>query len=145
MQQTILLPENIAINLEKKSKEEAIIAAGEMLAKRGYVKDSYIQGMLEREKVCNTYIGNGVAVPHGTNVSKRDILKSGIVVMQYKDGVEYGEEKAYLIIGIAGVGEEHLSILSKIALTIQDTSTVGRLVQSNQIKEVYEILLKING
>ncbi|CUH97350.1 hypothetical protein P22_3477 [Propionispora sp. 2/2-37] len=144
MQQTILLPENIAINLDKKSKEEAVIAAGRMLAERGYVKDSYIKGMLEREKVCNTYIGNGVAIPHGTNGSKQDILKSGIVVMQYKDGIEYGEETAYLIIGIAGVGEEHLSILSKIALTIQDASTVERLVQSNQIKEVYEILLKIN-
>jgi mannitol/fructose-specific phosphotransferase system IIA component len=144
MQQAILLPENIVMNLAKASKEEAIIAAGQMLVERGYVKDNYIQGMLEREKVCNTYIGNGVAIPHGTNASKQDILKSGIVILQYKEGIEYGDGTAYLVIGIAGIGEEHLAILAKIALKIQDPSTVDRLVQSNHVNEIYEILLEIN-
>lgn len=144
MQQAILLPENIVMNLAKASKEEAIIAAGQMLVERGYVKDNYIQGMLEREKVCNTYIGNGVAIPHGTNVSKQDILKSGIVILQYKEGIDYGDGIAYLVIGIAGIGEEHLAILAKIALKIQDLSTVDRLVKSNHINEIYEILLEIN-
>jgi mannitol/fructose-specific phosphotransferase system IIA component len=144
MQQAILLPENIVMNLAKASKEEAIIAAGQMLVERGYVKDNYIQGMLEREKVCNTYIGNGVAIPHGTNASKKDILKSGIVILQYKEGIDYGDGTAYLVIGIAGIGEEHLAILTKIALKIQDTSTVDRLVQSNHVNEIYEILLEIN-
>lgn len=144
MQQAILLPENIVMNLAKASKEEAIIAAGQMLVERGYVKDNYIQGMLEREKVCNTYIGNGVAIPHGTNASKQDILKSGIVILQYKEGIDYGDGTAYLVIGIAGIGEEHLAILAKIALKIQDPSTVDHLVQSNHVNEIYEILLEIN-
>lgn len=144
MQQAILSPENIVMNLAKVSKEEAIIAAGQMLVERGYVKDNYIQGMLEREKVCNTYIGNGVAIPHGTNGSKQDILKSGIVILQYKEGIDYGDGTAYLVIGIAGIGEEHLAILAKIALKIQDTSTVDRLVHSNHVNEIYEILLEIN-
>jgi mannitol/fructose-specific phosphotransferase system IIA component len=145
MQQSVLLPENIVLNLPKTSKEEAIIAAGKMLVAKGYVKDTYIQGMLEREKVCNTYIGNGVAIPHGTNAAKEEIIKSGIVVFQYKDGIDYGEDKAYLVIGIAGVGDDHMAILSKIALTIQDMDTVERLAQSNNVSEVYETLLKLNA
>ena len=145
MKQTILLPENIVINLVKTSREEAVTAAGQMLVERGYVKNTYIKGMLAREKVCNTYIGNGVAIPHGTDEAKQDIIKSGIVVRQYKEGIDYGDDKAYLVIGIAGVGDEHLEILSKIALTIQDVGTVDRLVKSNDVSEIYETLLKING
>jgi len=144
MEQTILLPENIAINLATTSKEAAIIAAGNMLVDRGYVRKSYIQGMLERETVCNTYIGNGVAIPHGTHGAKQEILRSGIVVLQYKEGIDYNGDKAYLVIGIAGAGDDHLAILSRIALTIQDMATVNRLVQTEQAAEIYETLLKLN-
>lgn len=70
--------------------------------------------MVEREKIVTTYMGMGVAIPHGTSDAKETVKKSGIVVMQYPDGVQFGDEKANLIIGIAGVGDEHLEILANI-------------------------------
>jgi len=145
MKQNILLKENILLNLKPMSKEEAIITAGRLLVEKGYVKESYVEGMLEREKVYNTYIGNKVAIPHGTNASKNEILKSGIVVLQFKEGIDYGDDKAYLVIGIAGVNDEHLEILSSIAITIEDINTVDKIINSDSRTEIYNILLSLNN
>jgi mannitol/fructose-specific phosphotransferase system IIA component len=145
MKQNILLKENILLNLKSMSKEESIITAGKLLVEKGYVKDSYVQGMLEREKVYNTYIGNKVAIPHGTNDYKNEILQSGIVVLQFKEGINYGDDKAYLVIGIAGVNDEHLEILSNIAITIDDINTVNKIIESNSRTEIYNILLSLNN
>ena len=70
--------------------------------------------MVDRENMVSTYMGMGVAIPHGTSNAKETVKKSGIVVMQYPEGVDFGDEKAYLVIGIAGVGDEHLEILGNI-------------------------------
>ncbi|WP_343119298.1 PTS sugar transporter subunit IIA, partial [Clostridioides difficile] len=101
--------------LDSVSKEEAITLAGRKLVENGYVKEEYIPAMLEREKVMTTYMGMGVAIPHGVNEAKKEILSSGIVILQFPNGIDFDGEKAYLLIGIAGVGDEHLEILSNIA------------------------------
>ena len=110
----------IFLNLESVSKEEAIVAAGEQLVALGCADDVYIEHMLEREKIMTTYMGMGIAIPHGTNEAKEYIKKSGVVFLQYPNGVDFDGEKAYLIIGIAGKGDEHLEILSNIAIKISD-------------------------
>lgn len=140
MKQDILLKENILLNLKSMSKEEAVITAGKLLVEKGYVKESYVLSMLEREKVCNTYIGNSVAIPHGTNDSKNEIMQSGIVVLQFKEGIDYGDEKAYLVMGIAGVNNEHIEILSNIAIAIEDMNTVNKIINSNNTEEIYNLL-----
>lgn len=111
---------HIFLNLDSVTKEEAIIAAGKELQALGCVDEDYIDYMLEREKVMTTYMGLGIAIPHGTNEAKNSIKESGVVFMQYPNGVDFGEEKAYLVIGIAGKGDEHLEILSNIAIKISD-------------------------
>ena len=83
--------------------------------------------MVEREKIVTTYMGMGVAIPHGTSEAKETVKKSGIVVMQYPDGVQFGDEKANLIIGIAGVGDEHLEILANIAGSLEDEALLENL------------------
>lgn len=83
--------------------------------------------MVEREKIVTTYMGMGVAIPHGTSNAKETVKKSGIVVMQYPDGVAFGDEKANLIIGIAGVGDEHLEILANIAGSLEDEELLENL------------------
>ena len=145
MKQNILLEKNIILNLKPMSKEEAIIITGNLLVENGYVKEGYVEGMFEREKIYNTYIGNGIAIPHGTSAYKKEIIKSGIVVLQFKEAINYGENKAHLVIGIAGIGDEHLDILSKIAITIEDMETVNKIVSSNSQSEIYNILLSINN
>jgi PTS system mannitol-specific IIA component len=111
---------NIFLNLKSESKEDAIVRAGQELVKMGCVDKEYIDYMLEREKVATTYMGLGIAIPHGVNEAKKTIKESGIVFLQYPDGVDFGEEKAYLVIGIAGKGDEHLEILSSVAIKIDE-------------------------
>lgn len=111
---------NIFLNLESESKEDAIVRAGKELVKLGSVDEEYIDYMLEREKVATTYMGLGIAIPHGVNEAKKTIKESGIVFLQYPNGVDFGDEKAYIVIGIAGKGDEHLEILSSVAIKIDD-------------------------
>ena len=93
--------------------------------------------MHEREKVVTTYIGMGVAIPHGIGEAKKQIEKSGVVVLQYPNGVKFGDELAYLVIGIAGTGNEHLEILSNIATSLEDVDLVEKL---NNTKNKQDIL-----
>ncbi len=117
----ILLKENIKVGLPSVTKEEAIKATGELLFKSGYVEKNYIEGMLAREKNISTYIGKGIAIPHGENAFKKFVKKTGIVVMQYPQGVEFADGNiARLIVGIAAKGDDHLAVIQKIATITND-------------------------
>ncbi|BAK80711.1 PTS mannitol transporter subunit IICBA [Candidatus Arthromitus sp. SFB-rat-Yit] len=133
---------NIILNASVDTKEEAIEIVGRLLVKNGYVKEEYVSGMLRRESLVSTYIGMGVAIPHGENDVKSSIIRSGIVFMQVKDGVLFGDEKAYLIVGIAGVGDDHIRILSNLAEIIGDEENLKRLKESNNKKEILDIILR---
>ena len=133
----VLCRENIFLGLESVSKEEAIILAGKKLVENGYVNENYIDAMLEREKIMTTFMGMGVAIPHGINEAKKEVKKSGIVILQFPQGIDFDGEKAYLVIGIAGVGNEHLEILSNIAVALDDDLT-DRLKDSTNKDEILE-------
>lgn len=141
MDKNIFKEENIILDAKVSSKEEAIKLAGSLLLENGYVEERYIFGMLEREKLISTYIGMGVAIPHGESSFKDSVKKSGIVLLQVKDGVKFGEEKAYLIFAIAGVGNEHIKILSNIAEIIEDKNIVKQMVNTNNKSEIINIIL----
>lgn len=140
----ILEKTNILVRLPSESKEEAIRRAAELLQKQGYVNENYHGLMLQRETECTTYIGNGVAIPHGISRSEKDILKSGIVVLQYPDGVSYNGQMAYLVIGIAGKNSEHLDILANIACLLDKQENVDHIVGCKTADEVYELLMPLN-
>lgn len=125
---SILAPENILTGLESVSKEEAICKAGELLFQGGYVEHGYIGAMLEREELTTTYLGMGIAIPHGTSGAKEKIIQTGIVVLQYPQGVSFGDEKAHLIIGIAGIGDEHIEILARISTSLDDEQVLQKLI-----------------
>jgi mannitol PTS system EIICBA or EIICB component len=139
---SVLSEKNILLGLKSETKEEAIERAGKLLVSRGYVKEEYIGAMQERERVVSTYIGMGVAIPHGIGEAKRQIEASGIVVLQYPEGVNFGEELAYLVIGIAGVGDEHLEILSNIAISLEDLELVDRLSKTENKKDILDVFQK---
>ena len=136
----ILKIENIRTGLAPESKEEAIRRVGHILYDSGYVDISYIDAMIERENLTTTYMGMGLAIPHGTSEAKAAVIKSGIAVLQYPEGVEFGDEKAHLIIGIAGVGDSHLEILAKVSEALEDEEVLDRLSKSADASEIYETL-----
>lgn len=136
--------ENVKYDLHDMSKREAILLAGDLLVKRGYVQESYVKSMLEREELTSTYIGNGIGIPHGTDASKKEILNSGIVVLHFKQGIDYDGETVNLVIGIAGKDNEHLEILSKIAVVLSEEDEVNKVVNSSSLEELYAHLDAIN-
>ena len=123
----ILVPEGIILNQKSVTKEEAITAAGQLLTDLGYVDKEYIPLVLEREKIVTTYIGMGLAIPHGTTHDEGIIHKTGIVLIQYPEGIDFGDEKAQLVIGIAGKGGEHMEILSKICTALEDETILEKM------------------
>ena len=136
----VIVADGIKLNQTPVTKEEAIQAAGELLAKLGYVDDSYADAMQEREKLMTTYMGMGVAIPHGTTQAKGTVKKTGIVLLQYPEGVDFGEEKAQLVFGIAGIGDEHLDLLSKICEMLEDQEVLETLKTTNDTEWVLEKL-----
>jgi PTS system mannitol-specific IIC component len=126
------------IGLESVSKEEAIKQAGEILFKGGYVEESYIDAMLKRDAELSTFIGNGTAIPHGVNEAKKKIKHTGISILQYPDGIDYDGNTVYLVVGIAGLGNEHLKILSNLAEIIEDEEKVEQLRTTKDIHDVYK-------
>lgn len=136
----LLLEENIFIGQSFATKEQAIRFAGEALVKAGYVEPSYVDEMMKREEITTTYMGNNVAIPHGTEDAKKSVIKSGFTVVQVPNGVDFNGESAKLIFGIAGKDGTHLEILSGIAVICAEQENVDELVQAKSAKELMSIL-----
>lgn len=132
----VLKKEGIKTGLKSVDKETAIRAAGRLLCDLGFANEDYIQAMVDRENMVSTYMGMGVAIPHGTSNAKETVKKSGIVVMQYPEGVDFGDEKAYLVIGIAGVGDEHLEILGNIVASLEDEELLETLKKNADVDTI---------
>ena len=135
----LLEKKNIRVGCTMKDKEAVIREAGKMLCDSGYVNAQYADAMLKREETFATCIGNGIALPHGVEEAKKDIYASGICVMVFPEGLDWGGEMVKLVIGIAGVGEEHLAILSKIAEHFMEPDAVEKLTESS-VDDIYELL-----
>ena len=141
---------NIKLNQSFATKEEAIRAAGELLVKDGAVEENYVDSMLEREKNVTTHMGNFVAIPHGTDESKRYVKSTSISILQVPQGVNFApgekeEKMAMLIFGIAGVGDEHLDVLSQIAVFCADVNNVVKLVNAESAEEIVAMLEEVEA
>ena len=138
--ETVLKRANIRLGLDSVSKEEAIKMAGELLYESGYVGKAYIDGMLARERDVSTFMGRGIAIPHGENAVKDSVKKSGIVVLQFPQGT------AHLVIGIAGKGDEHLAILANIAIALDEYSDkqMEEFFKTTDKEALYELFTKTN-
>jgi len=145
MELTVLKKENILLNVATETLTEAIERVGSLLVKNGYVEEEYIEGMKKRNEEITTYIGNGIAIPHGMNEYVKYIKHSGIVIAQYQNGVDFGEgDIAYIVIGIAGKNDDHINILSKIALACQSEEDVLKLINSKEKNEIISLIMDQN-
>lgn len=137
----ILQASNVMIQIDSESMTACIHRVGQKLVENGYVEAPYIEGMLKREASMTTYIGNSVAIPHGMPEYANHILSSGIVVAQYPEGVDFGDGKiAKLVIGIAGRGDEHMEVLSQLAVVCMEQENIDRLVHARSAEEVLEVI-----
>jgi len=135
--------ENVFLGRTASNKEEAIRFAGEQLVKGGYVQPEYVEAMLEREKLTPTYLGESIAVPHGTVEAKDRVLKTGVVFCQYPQGVLFGEEPedvARLVIGIAARNNEHIQVITSLTNALDDETVIERLANTTSVEEVLALL-----
>lgn len=140
----ILEPANVVARGSATTKEEAIREAGRLLVKAGSVREDYIDSMLERENSVSTYMGNFLAIPHGTNEAKDSILRSALSLVRYDEPIDWGGEQVKFAVGIAGLNNEHLGILSKIAIVFSDEDEVQRLIEAGSAEEIYSLLEEVN-
>lgn len=141
----ILEKTNILLNQKVENKTEAIKLTGKVLVDKGYVKEDYIEEMLKREEITSTYMGNFIAIPHGTENAKASVLASGLSVVQVPGGVDFGGGNIVkIMIGIAGKNNEHLDILSKIAIVCSEEENVEKLVQAKSEDEILQIFNEVN-
>lgn len=135
----LLYRENIRVNCTADTKENIIRQVGQMLVDSGYVEQPYVEAMLEREQSFSTFMGNRLALPHGVEEAKKEIKASGIAVMTFPEGIDWEGNLVHVVIGIAGVGEEHLQILSVIADKMLDEE-VCKAIPSYSAEKIYELL-----
>lgn len=137
--ENILKKEGVLLNCETVSKEEALKQVSKCLVDLGYVSENYEKFILDREAQSTTYIGNYVAIPHGTSEGKAEVIKPGIVILQYPNGIDFGKgNTAYFLIGIAGKNNEHIDIISHISDIVEDEDEVLMLKDEKNIEKLYE-------
>ena len=130
----LLYRENIRTGCAPTTKQEAILAAGKMLVETGYVEPEYAEAMLEREKTCSTFMGNGLALPHGVEAAKKRVLQSGISVQTFKEPIDWDGNQVRIVIGIA-----HLDILAQIAEAMLDEE-VSENIADYDADKIYKVL-----
>lgn len=141
--------QNIILSASFRNKRKAIEACADIFIRGGYTDASYKRDMIQRDEEASVYLGNGVAMPHGLAVSKETIRHSGICLIQVPEGVDFDGETAYVLIGVAGRGEEHVDILGHVGETLSDESRIEALIKAKTKQQGMEILrmdaLKIGG
>ncbi|EAC2144992.1 HPr family phosphocarrier protein [Salmonella enterica subsp. enterica] len=124
------------------NKEEAIRQIAAALAQAGNVTGGYVDGMLAREQQTSTFLGNGIAIPHGTTDTRDQVLKTGVQVFQFPQGVTWGEgQVAYVAIGIAASSDEHLGLLRQLTHVLSDDSVAEQLKSATTAEELRALLM----
>ncbi|MGV9195243.1 PTS sugar transporter subunit IIA [Microbacterium sp. MC2] len=126
------------------SRDDAMREAADILEAAGAVTNEYYDAMQQREQTVSTYMGNELAIPHGTNETKQAILESALSLVRYDGGVDWDGNPVTFVVGIAGKGDEHLEILSQIALLFSDENEVARLKQAATPEELFALLESVN-
>ncbi|WP_285245673.1 PTS mannitol transporter subunit IICBA [Pseudarthrobacter sp. fls2-241-R2A-127] len=141
----ILARESVVLTGSATTRDAAIDEAGRLLLARGAVDEGYIAAMHEREESVSTYMGSFLAIPHGTNAAKDHIRKSAVSVIRYPEGIDWNGKEVKFVVGVAGINNEHLHILSSIAKVFTNKDQVARLEAATSEDEVLELFGKVNA
>jgi PTS system mannitol-specific IIC component len=141
----VLREESIVLDGSATGRDGAITESGDLLVAAGAVDAAYVESMHEREKSVSTYMGNLLAIPHGTNEAKPLIRRTAISFVRYPAGIDWKGKQVKFVVGIAGAGNDHLSLLGKIAEVFLDTDKVAELEAAGSAAEVRRILGGVGG
>jgi PTS system mannitol-specific IIC component len=141
----ILVGGSVILNGSATNRDAAIDEAGQLLLDRNAVDEGYIAAMHEREESVSTYMGSFLAIPHGTNAAKDHIKRSAVSVIRYPDGIDWNGKQVKFVVGVAGINNEHLHILSSIAKVFTDKAQVAQLEAATTVDEVLELFGKVNS
>lgn len=135
-------PSHVLLGRAPADREEAVRIIGELMIAWGEVTPRYLEGMLDKEARHGTWLTEGIALPHGANEVKGEILRSSVVVLQMPNGVEWGNGRlVYLAFGVAGKGDrEHLRLLSGLAAVLERRELVERMMKTSDAREVVALL-----
>lgn len=144
MTTSVLTADQIVLHGSARSREEAIAEAARLLEAAGAVTADYEAAMRERESLVSTFMGNGLAIPHGTNEAKEAILASALTVVRYDDPIDWDGNPVRVVAAIAGKDGEHMAVLSSLALVFSDDAAVERLLDAESPQQVLDILGSLN-
>jgi multiphosphoryl transfer protein len=136
----VLSTSAVVVGASAPDQTAAIDLVGAILVAEGCVTPDYVTEMRDRERIVSTYLGNGIALPHGTNEARSAVLRTGLAVAQFPDGVLWGDEKAHLVIGLAAIAEEHIEVLSRLATILGDEELCIRLGKTTDAAEIHRAL-----
>ena len=141
-QKNVLIKESIQTKKSFTDNKEATVAAGNILFENGYVEQEYIDSMLEKLETQSfaTYIGNGVAIPHGMAEGSKYVKNTRISIIQVPDGVEWNEERAYIVVGIAANSDDHMNVLASLADAIEDPEEAKKLWSETSVDKIFDLL-----
>ncbi len=139
----ILARETVVLGAHTGNQADAIRQAGTILVKTGYVSPSYVDGMIAREQVMSTYLGSGIAIPHGEMADLRLVYSTGVSVLQLPEGVEWESgEPAYLVIGLASIDLKHVEVLANLVELLKEPETIAQLIQTTDPMVIIERLTR---
>jgi PTS system mannitol-specific IIA component len=136
----VLAADSIRLHGTATTRDEAIAEVGELLVSTGSVTTDYVTAMFARESSVSTYMGNLLAIPHGTNESKDEVHHSAVAVVRYDHDIDWCGHPVRFVIGIAGKGDSHLEVLGAIALVFSDLSAVDDLQKASTPHQVLDRL-----
>ncbi|MDX7992433.1 fused PTS fructose transporter subunit IIA/HPr protein [Xenorhabdus littoralis] len=134
--------QDIHLAAQADNKENAIRQVADALTTAGYTSEGYIKGILERETQSSTYLGNGIAIPHGTHATRDFVVTTGVTVMQFPNGIAWDDNQtAYIVIGIAAKSDEHLNLLHQLIPIISDENRASQMAKAASVDELYRLLM----
>lgn len=136
-----LSQQDIHMGAAASDKQDAIEQVAAALAAAGCVSPAYVDGMLQRELQTSTYLGSGIAIPHGTTDTRDLVLKTGVQVFQFPQGIAWGEETAYVVLGIAARSDEHLALLRQLTHVLSDENVAARMAKTASAEELRSLLM----
>lgn len=136
----MLTPDSVRLGLSATDRDDAIRQCGEVLVEVGAADPPYVDAMLEREGSVSTYMGEGFAIPHGTDESRTHIQRAALSFAQFPDGVDWNGQRCFVAIGIASKSSEHIAILQSLAKVLTDGESARRLRESDDVAEILTLL-----
>lgn len=141
----LLAADAVRLGASASSAEDAIRLTGGVLVEVGAVDASYVDAMLAREQSVSTYMGEGFAIPHGTVESKDTVQRDALSFVRFPDGVDWNGNDVRVAIGIAAIGDNHVGILSQLAMILVDPDKAKQLREASDVDTILNLLSPDEG